>query len=469
MTLMDRQNLPSPGDQLSLPTRDEPAVANAMSGAPPFADARAYLVFGTAVAALLIGAVGVWSATWNISGAVVAAGTVVVDSNVKKVQHPTGGVVGVIRVKEGDKVHAGELLVRLDDTVTRANLQMIIKQLDQIAVRQARLRAEADDKRTVEFPITLERRRSEPMIAEIIPSELAVFESRRNGREGLKAQLRERISQLRQEAGGLGAQEKAKGRELGFAREELAGLETLEKQHLVSMAKITGSRRSVAQLEGDLAQVVASAAQARGKIAEIEMQIMQLDQDLKTEVAKELREQQDREAELSERRIAAEDLLKHIDIRAPQSGIVHQLDVHTVGGVVAPGQPIMLIVPDADRLVVEAMVAPKDIDQVKLGHPAEVRFTAFDQRTTPEFVAKVTRISADLMKEGSSTQAQQSAATGYYVTRLELEKGATDEAHNLKLIPGMPAEVHIKTGERTALSYFIKPLADQFSRAFRER
>jgi HlyD family secretion protein len=437
----------------------------------PFADARGYLVFGMAIVILLVGSVGVWSATAQLSGAIVALGTVVVDSNVKKVQHPTGGVVGAIRVKEGDKVEAGELLVRLDDTVTRANLQMIEKQLDEIAVRQARLKAERDDRASLEFPPELLLKQHEPQLAEILASELALFESRRNGRNGLKAQLRERIAQLHEEAGGLEAQRVARTRELDFAREELAGLETLDNQRLISTTRITESRRGVARLEGDLSQAVASAAQARGKVSEIELQIIQLDQDLKTEVGKDLRDQQGKAAELTERRVAAKDQLSRIEIRAPQSGIVHQLTVHTVGGVVSPSEPIMMIVPDADRLVIEAKIAPQDIDQVKVGSSAQVRFTAFNQRTTPVLEAVVTRISADLMQQNLAGQTHGTVSAGdsaYYVARIEVAD-MSSPAKDLKLIPGMPADVHIKTGDRTALSYFVKPVADQFARAFRER
>ena len=476
MTFVDRQFTQAAATATTVPAPDgiaaEQLEHDVLSEAQRFADTRSYLIFGAVIVALLLGGIGIWSATSEIYGAVIAHGNVVVDSNVKKVQHPTGGVIGEIRVKEGERVEAGELLVRLDDTVTRANLRMVAKQLDEIAVRQARLEAERDDKVALEFPAALVVRQDEPLIAEIMASELALFESRRSGRNGLKAQLRERIAQSRHEVAGLEAQERAKTRELMFAREELASLEKLEDQRLVGKARITSSRRSAAQLEGDLAQVGASAAQARGKIAEIKLQIMQLDQDLKTEVGNDLREQQGKEGELVERRVAAEDNLNRTDIRAPQAGIVHQLTVHTVGGVVTPGEPIMMIVPDADRLVIEARMAPQDIDQVKIGQSADVRFTAFSKHTTPVFQAVITRISADVMKEAPAGQTQQTVfpgGTAYYIVRLALADDATVQANNLKLIPGMPAEVHIKMGERTALSYFMKPIADQFARAFRER
>ena len=448
-----------------------PAVLKSpLSPATPFSEARSYIVFGITVMILFFGGLGVWAATVDLAGAVLASGSVVVDSSVKKVQHPSGGVVGAIHVKEGQHVNAGDLLVSLDETVTRASLQMVVKLLNEIAVRQARLKAEQNGMSDIAYPEAILAQRDEPVLAEIMASETALFENRRTAREGLKSQLRERIAQLREEIEGLVAQKASRGRELGFAKAELEGLEELEGKKLVSTPRITAARRSVAQLEGDIAQVAATTAQAKGKMAEIDLQILHIDQELKTEVGKELRDQQGREAELSERRVAAEDQLKRIDIRAPQSGTVHQLSVHTVGGVISPSEPIMLIVPNADRLVIDAKVAPQDIDQIKIGQIAHVRFSSFNQRTTPDMTASVTRVSADLVME--ATRPGQGAAGGaieYYSVRLALTDDGIAKLGALTLIPGMPAEVHITTGERTAITYFTKPLTDQFSRAFRER
>ncbi|MGE0023460.1 MAG: HlyD family type I secretion periplasmic adaptor subunit, partial [Hyphomicrobium sp.] len=199
-------------------------------------------------------------------------------------------------------------------------------------------------------------------------------------------------------------------------------------------------------------------------------QILQLDQELKTEVGKDLRDQQAQEAELTEKRVAAEDQLKRIDIRSPQNGTVHQLAVHTVGGVITPSEQIMLIVPDADRLVIDAKVAPQDIDQVRAGQLGHVRFPAFNQRTTPDVTAEVVRVSADLMMEPAhGGEAAAGDGAPYYSVRLSLTDAAQKKLAGFRLVPGMPAEVHITTGERTALTYFTKPLTDQFSRAFRER
>lgn len=450
---------------LPAPTTTAPKPA-----ASPFKEVRGYIVFGIAVVATLVGGLGVWAASVDLAGAVLAVGNVVVDSSVKKVQHPSGGVIGAIYVSEGQHVEAGDVLIRLDETVTRANLQMVSKQLDEIAVRQARLKSEQSDLDHITFSDDVLARSKEPVLAEIMASETALFNSRRAAREGLKSQLRERISQLREEIEGLVGQQESRRRELKFAKDELEGLETLDGKNLVSTPRITAARRTVAQLEGDIAQVTASTAQAKGKISEIDLQILQLDQDLKTEVGKELRDQQGREAELTERRVAAEDQLKRIDIRSPQSGTVHQLNVHTVGGVIAPSEQIMLIVPNADRLVIDAKVAPQDIDQVRVGQVGHVRFSAFNQRTTPDMTATVTRVSADLMMEPARNgEAASAGSIPYYSVRMTLTEDGLKKLGTLKLVPGMPAEVHITTGERTALTYFTKPLTDQFARAFRER
>jgi HlyD family secretion protein len=427
---------------------------------------RSALVGGLAVVAVLILGGGLWAGTATLAGAVLASGTVVVESNVKKVQHATGGTIGRIYVEDGDEVQQGALLIKLDETIVRANLQIITKQLDELAVRRMRLRAEQEGAETLTVPDDLASRSGETEVAALLNAERKLFESRRDARQGQQAQLRERIVQLRQEADGLAAQQWAKGREIDLNGKELEGADKLWERNLIPIAKFTALQREAARLEGERAQLRSQHAQTKGRISEIELQIIQLDQDLRAEVMKDLREATAKEAELVERRVAAEDQLRHIEIRAPRAGVVHQLSVHTVGGVIAQGETLMMIVPEQDALVVEAKIAPRDIDNVRQGQPAFIRFTAFDQRTTPEFEAKVTRVAADL-----TTDPQTGAS--YYVARLALgtalDSSKAAVRDGLALVPGMPAEVHIRTGDRTAMSYFLKPLADQFARAFIER
>jgi HlyD family secretion protein len=422
---------------------------------------RTLLLAGTLVVALLVGGIGGWASTTSLAGAVIVPGTVVVDTSSKKIQHPVGGVVGEIRVADGDHVAAGAVLVRLDDTATRANLLVITKQLDEIAIRQARLRAERDDSERLNVPEELTRRLAEPPIGDMIAGETSLFESRRAARIGQKAQLNERMAQLREEIEGLSGQRTANEAQRNLIDRELAGVNDLYAKNLVPLARVNALRRDASRLEGEQAQLTATLAQARGKIAETELQSIQIDQDLRTEVVKEMRELQGKEAELAQRRITAEDQLERIEIRAPQAGIIHQLALHTVGGVVAAGETLMMIVPDGDALVVEARIAPQDIDHVHIGQEAFIRFPAFNQRKTPEFRATVARLSADATKDAQTGQS-------YFLARLVLGETERQKLGSMILVPGMPAEAHIQTEARSALSYFIKPLEDQISKAFRE-
>jgi HlyD family secretion protein len=421
-----------------------------------------YLVAGFVIIFALVGGVGVWAAQTEIAGAVIAQGTVVVESNVKKVQHPSGGIVGEIFVKNGDFVHAGDLLLRLDETLTRANLQMITKQLSELTIREARLVAERDGTREVLLPPALQASAANADVDEILKGERNLFDSRRDSRDGQKSQLRERISQLDQEFAGISGQIDAKAREIQLIAKQLQDLETLEEKKLVTASTMVALRREAARLEGEHGQLKSSAAQTRGRVTEIELQILRIDQDARTEIVKELRETQSKLAEYGERRVAAEDQLKRVELKAPQSGMVHQLAVHTVGGVINAGETVLLIVPDSDKLVVEAKISPHDIDQVIASRTAMLRFAAFNTRTTPELVGNIKSISADLAQDPRTGES-------YYTGRIEVTDAELKRLDGSKLVPGMPAEVHIKTRDRTALSYLVKPIEDQFSRAFRER
>jgi HlyD family secretion protein len=420
------------------------------------------MVGGLAVAFLLVGGLGVWAATTQIAGAIVAQGLVVVETNVKKVQHPTGGVVGEIYVKNGQRVEAGDLLLRLDETLTRVNLQMVTKQLDELAVREARLKAERDDAPTFAVPEVLLARTGESDIKEILKGEESLIRSRRESMTGQKSQLTERSLQLGKEAEGIAAQIAAKRKEIGLIADELEGLAVLEAKQLVTTTKVAALKREKARLEGELGQYEAAAAQTSGRKAEIALQIVRLEQELKTEVVKELREVQSKTAELIERRIAAEDQLRRVDIRAPQSGVVHQLAVFTQGGVINPGEPILLLVPEGDRLVIEARIAPKDIDQLSIGQTTHIRFSAFDQQTTPQVAGEVISISADLTRDPATGES-------YFTARIAMPEAELAKLGANKLQPGIPADIQIKTQDRTALSYLMKPLSDQINKAFRER
>jgi HlyD family secretion protein len=423
---------------------------------------RRHLIVGLAVVVLLAGGLGGWAATAQISGALIAPGSVVVESNVKKVQHPTGGVVGELRAHDGDLVKAGDVVVRLDDTVTKASLAIVTKNLDGLLARAARLEAEQRGLDKIVFPKSLTERADDPDVKTVMASESKLFEVRVNGRIGQKAQLRERVTQLNEEIAGLSAQENAKNQEIALVEKELTGVRDLYEKHLVQLTRLTTLERDLARLSGERAQYIAARAQAKGKITETELQIIQVDKDMVSDVSKDLREANDKIGEFVERKVTAEDQLRRVDIRAPQNGMVLQSTVHTVGGVITAGDTIMLIVPQTDDLQVEAKVNPQDIDKLQIGQKTLLRLSAFNQRTTPELNGVVTRVSPDVTTDQRTGQS-------YYTIRVSMSPEEVARLGDVKLIPGMPVEAFVQTGDRTMLSYLIKPLSDQLMRAFRER
>jgi HlyD family secretion protein len=425
---------------------------------------RRHIIVGCAVVAFLAVGLGGWASTAEISGALIAQGSLVVDSNVKKVQHPTGGVVGEVRVRDGDRVTAGDILVRLDETVTRANLAIVTKGLTELYARKARLAAERDGANTVAVPKELadKIKINDPDAQEALASERKLFDLRRTTRLGQKDQLQQRVQQLREQISGLSAQQEAKSKEMTLIQQELQGVRELWAKNLVQLSRLTSLEREDARLQGERGQLIAAAAEAKGKIVETELQILQVDQELSSDVAKELRETDSKIGEYVERKVTAEDQLKRTDIRAPQNGVVFQSTANTVGGVITAGDPIMLIVPAADTLLVEAKLDPKDIDQVQFGQPVVLRFSAFNLRTTPELNGTVVRIAAD-------TTTDQRTGQSYYLVRISMTADEIGRLGDVKLTPGMPVEAFIQTGQRTMLSYLVKPLHDQLMRAFREK
>lgn len=422
---------------------------------------RRHLAVGGLACLVLVGGIGGWAAATQMAGAVVATGRFVVDTHVKKVQHPTGGVVGQILVREGQRVVAGDIVMRLDATQTRANLAIVTKRLDEFAVRRARLEAERDEATAISFPAGLRARANVPEIANLVAGERSLFELRREARLGQKAQLRERVLQYEKEVRGLEAQEEAKVRSIALIERELKGVRELWEKGLIPIQRMMALEREGTNLDGERGRLVAAQAQAGGKISETRLQIIQIDQDLRSEVAGSLRDIEGQTAEYVERKVTAEDQLKRIDLLAPQTGLVHELAVHTVGGVISPADAIMLIVPDSEKLALEAQIAPQDIDQIQTGQRAVLRLSAFNQRTTPELNGEVGRIAADLTTD-------QKSGLSYYVVRINVPPQELVRLGGLALVPGMPAEAFVQTGERSVMSYLVKPLQDQINRAFRE-
>jgi HlyD family secretion protein len=415
---------------------------------------------GIASFAFVAGVVGLGAAT-SISGAVIAAGSVVVEGNVRKVQHRTGGIVAEIYVRDGQRVTEGELLVRLDQTLPAANLAAVTKSFWELTARQARMEAERDGSAEVNLPAPLVEAIADQAIARIAEGERALFKYRLQALHGQKAQLAERMEQLRNEVGGLEEQLRSRTTESELIGRELGGVMELWQKNLVPITRLTALERERSRLSGERGMLVASIAQSRGRIAETELQILQLDQNRRSEAARELAEVRARLGELVERRAAAIDELMRIDIVAPQAGYVHQLAVHTRGGVVAPGEQLMLVVPRAEPLQAEMRVSPQDIGQIEDQQAVKLRFPSFDFRTTPELDGTIEHISAD-------TSSDPRTGSSHYIVRVNI---APDAGARLgrRLVPGMPVDAFIQTKARSMLSYLTKPLVDQARRAFAER
>jgi len=413
---------------------------------------------------LLVGGIlgGGWAAFVPLAGAVVVPGNLVVQSNVKNIQHPTGGIVADIDVQDGSRVQTGERLLRLDATQARAGLQMVSKQLDELGAKIARLVAERDGLARIEVPAELASRSANETVKSRLASEDSLFKARLIARLSQKDLLQGRVAQLTQEIVGLQAQLDSKARQLELIAGELTGVQELYDKHLVPLTRLTTLQRESARIDGERGQIVSSIAETKSKIGETQLQMVRADQDFRTDVVKELGEAQGKEAELVERSIAARDLLDRIEIHAPVAGIVHQLAAHTIGGVIRAGDTIMEIVPDTEDLQIEARLQPKDIDQVRTGQSAFVRFSAFNQRVTPQLTGSVSYVSAD-------TSRDQQTNAPYFTVRVVLSDEERRRLAGQQLVPGMPAEIFMQTRSRTMMSYLFKPIADQMRRAFVEQ
>ncbi|MBZ9860114.1 HlyD family type I secretion periplasmic adaptor subunit [Mesorhizobium sp. CA12] len=422
---------------------------------------RANLVLGLATTAFLLVGGGTWLGLTKIAGAVIAPATVVVESSVKKVQHRTGGTIGGIFAQDGDHVRAGAVLVRLDDTLTRSNLQIVSEDLDRVTIRLARLEAERQGLPEMQVPPSLRVRMSDPRVAALVNGERALFESRATALAGQKAQLQSRSMQLRHQIDGLKAQLAATNDSLDLLTRSLADVQALYSKKLVSKERLSNVSLEEARARGESGRLVAAIAEVQAHISETDLQVLQLDEQMRSDVTSELRENEAKRTELEERKIVADDELARTDIRSPQTGTVQESSIHTVGGVVGPGEVLMVVVPDTDNLVVDALIPPTRMDDVQPGQRVSIRFPSFDVGTTPVCEGSVKRISADLIKD-------QERQLSYFSARIHVDNQATCLKGEKILKPGMPAEVHISTEERSVWSYLLKPLTDQISRAFKQ-
>jgi HlyD family secretion protein len=305
-------------------------------------------------------------------------------------------------------------------------------------------------------------RSAESNVSSLLASEASLFKARADARESQKNLLQSRVAQLAEEISGLESQLTSKARQLELIGGELSGVQELWDKRIVPLTRLTTLQRESARIEGERGQLISAIAETKSKVGEAQLQLVRLDQDFRAEVVKELGETQNKEAELVERGVAARDLLERIEIRAPTSGVIHQLSAHTIGGVVRAGDAIMEVVPDSDDLMIEARLQPADIDQVRTGQTAFVRFSAFNQRVTPQLSGVVSYVSAD-------TSRDQQTSAQYFTVRVMLPEDERRRLAGLQLVSGMPAEVFMQTGSRTMMSYLMKPIVDQLKRAFVER
>ncbi|MGI1662664.1 HlyD family type I secretion periplasmic adaptor subunit [Palleronia sp. KMU-117] len=433
-----------------------------MSAASKDWPVRGPVLTGVGALVLLIGVLGVWSVRTTLSGAVIASGMVVVESNRQVIQHPEGGVVGEILARNGDQVEAGQTLIRFDDTLLRSELAVLDAQLIEIQARKARLEAEALGAATIDFPdALLAIADTNPEAAAQIRGQEDLFTAR-IGTLGQQAQqLDEQILQIENQIEGTTAQLTALGTQEELIVGELADQESLFERGLVPVGRVIELRREAARLAGEIGKLTSEVAQLRGQIAAIEIEKLRLDATRREEAIVTLRDIQFREIELSERRLGLEERLSRLEVRSPVPGVVYDQQVFAVQSVVQAGAPMMYVIPQDQPLLVQARVSSVHVDEVRLGQEAVLRFTAFDQRRTPEMTGHVAAISADVFVD---------ERTGANFYEIQLLPGP-DELSKLDgqvLLPGMPVEAFIRTEDRTPISYLTKPLTDYFNRAFRE-
>ena len=468
-------------------------TAAASAGRRAFGARRPLLLGFLTLLALACGLFG-WGALATLSGAVIASGQVAVEAGDQVVEHIDGGTVGEILVRDGDRVEAGEALIRLDDTLLRSEEAMLRTEHAELVARRNRLEAEFRDAREIDWDAvfgTLDRR--DETLQAILDGQQRLFEARRASRAGQAAQLQERIGQMRKQIAGLEAQAGATERQRVFIGQELDAQRSLSNRGLTDLPELLRLERAAAQLDGQAGDIEARIAEARGRIAEIEIQVLQIDTERVEEAEGRAREVQAREYQVREELASVRGRLGRLEVRAPVAGEVVGMQVFALREVIRPGEPILRIVPEDTGLVVLARLQPIYVDQVYPGQSSVLRFSAFPSRSTPLFEGRVLRVSADAthdartgmswyeveLKVGGSLETGTNAAA-WLQPAAEWLRGLLprlgglavptvgDPVRDLALTPGMPVEVHIRTGERSPLSYLAKPLTDYFSRSLRE-
>ncbi|MBY2925584.1 HlyD family type I secretion periplasmic adaptor subunit [Rhizobium leguminosarum] len=415
-------------------------------------DVSSRVIASSVLASILAFGIGGWAAQAKLSGAVIANGQVVVSEQVKIVQHRDGGIVSQIMVENGDEVKKGDILLRLDETQTRVELTIVQTQLQQLQAMHARLIAERDADYAIRFAEL-------GLPAGLVAGEIKLFDENRRMLGNQKGQLRLQIGQLDEQVHGLEAQRRSTASEGEIIEQELAKTERLLKSGLVPISHQRDLLRQRARIEGTRGELAARIAEISSQKSELNMKLLSLDQTTRKEAQAEIVGIESKIAELREREIAARDRLTRMDVRAPVDGLIYDLQIHTLGGIMAPGATVMSVVPNSADLMIEMRIPPVDIDRIATGQSARLRFTAFNQRTTPELHGEVGVVAA-------ATAADKTTGQPYYLATVSLTDG--EKLGENKLMPGMPVEVFVQTEERTALSYLVKPFTDQVMRTFRE-
>jgi epimerase transport system membrane fusion protein len=423
-------------------------------------DDRPIRLIGLIVLLSTLGVLGIWAYLAPIDGAALAPGFVVVKSHKKTVQHLDGGIVSKLLVKNGDIVKEGDLLLTLDGTENKAQLEIARGQYITLTAQVARLDAERDGKQEIVYPHTLDDA-TDIRIIEAKKSENQLFNARKNAHEGEMAVLTQRVGQLNSKIEGFKGQRKSKQELVASYSEEARDLKELLVEGFADKQRLRDTERNFMLNNGEISALSSEIAATQIQIGETKLEILQMEKKFQEEVATKLSEVQTDLYDVNQRMLATKDKVVRIDIKAPVSGRVMGMDMHTLGGVILPGHPILDIVPQKEELVVDAQVSPLDIDRVRVGLIAEVRFTAFTQALTPVIEGKVIVLSADRLVE-------EKTGTAYYQAEIELTPESYQKMSQLELIPGMPVEVLIKTGERTVFEYLTKPISNAFARAFIE-
>ena len=433
--------------------------------AAPLSDrwsASGYIRFGLFCVLLLAGGLGGWGATAKLKGAVISAGQLRVESQRQVVQHPDGGVVGEILVREGDLVEAGEVLIRLDGTSLQSELTVLESQLYELMARRGRLDAEQTGAERIAFDAELvEAASAGPEVASLMNGQQALFEARLQSMQREIEVTEERQGQIREQIAGSESQIDASLRQSALIEEELVGQRKLLKQGLAQASRVLALEREAARLEGQTGQMVAQTAQLKGQISQLEIERLRIGSTRREEAITTLRDLGFRELELKEQRIALHEKLSRLDFRAPLAGVVLDMTVFALKSVIRPAEPVLYIVPSDSELVVDARVEPIHIDTVRAGQEAVLRFSSFNSRTTPELFGTVARVSPDAFVDEATKRS-------YYRAEVLLRDGELAKLEGQELVAGMPVEVFIQTGERTPLNYLVKPIADYFNRALRE-